>query len=223
MYVCGKPDTSFIHRTLLPYRSLVEGSEVEHLFTCDNKRARAAIEMGEQVEFMSYRSYRTVLSESVYQFVSFVLCRTESLHVPFSLLNLILDPLTSLFLAAFGCLQLHGCLYGAAWGCVTPFPSASSRLGEGVSMRVQPPFASLASVPNNALFFGTILGFQRLCSKSAELVRRREDIGNDLIGFVMLWPYYHYVLNHSERRLVMHNRTVGAALLSSCIYAVLFA
>lgn len=82
-----------------------------------------------------------------------------------------------------------------------------------------PPFGSLSSIPSNAIYFGSILGFQRLCCKSMELVRRQEDIGNDLFGFAMIWPYYHYFLNHSERRLISHNRFVGGSLILCIVYA----
>jgi hypothetical protein len=81
------------------------------------------------------------------------------------------------------------------------------------------PFGALSSIPSNAIYFGSILGFQRLCCKSMELVRRREDIGNDLFGFAMIWPYYHYFLNHSEMRLIRHNRLVGGSFVLCIIYA----
>ena len=89
--------------------------------------------------------------------------------------------------------------------------------------RAVPPFHSLSAIPSNAIFFGSILGFQRFCAKSLELIRRQEDVGNDLFGFGMIWPYYRYILNHSERRLAAHNRIVGGALLLSVVYANLLA
>jgi hypothetical protein len=85
--------------------------------------------------------------------------------------------------------------------------------------RPVPPFSSLASVPQNAIFFGSILGVQRFCCKGMELVRRQEDIFNDLFGFGMLWPYYHYLLNHSERRLILHNRVVSGSVVLAVAYA----
>ena len=50
-------------------------------------------------------------------------------------------------------------------------------------------------------------------------MRRKEDAINDIFGFAMIWPYYHYVLNHSHQRLVSHNRLVGGALVASVLYA----
>ena len=89
--------------------------------------------------------------------------------------------------------------------------------------RPVPPFGALSSVPSNAIFFGTVLGVQRFCAKSLELLRRREDIFNDLFGFGMLWPYYRCFLNHSERRLIMHNRVVGGTVGAAVLYANLLA
>lgn len=85
--------------------------------------------------------------------------------------------------------------------------------------RPVPPFYSLSAIPSNAIFFGSILGYQRLCCKSLELIRRKEDAINDLFGFVMIAPYYHYVLNHSHARLVAHNRIVGGMVAASVVYA----
>lgn len=82
-----------------------------------------------------------------------------------------------------------------------------------------PPFYSLSAIPSNALFFGCILGYQRLCSKSLELVRRQEDVFNDIFGFAMIWPYHHYCLNYSHQRLISHNRVVGGMMVTSVLYA----
>jgi hypothetical protein len=89
--------------------------------------------------------------------------------------------------------------------------------------RPVPPLSSLSAVPQNAIFFGAILGVQRFCSKSLELVRRQEDIFNDLFGFGMIWPYYHVLLSHSERRLLLHNRIVGGSVVLAVAYANLLA
>jgi hypothetical protein len=89
--------------------------------------------------------------------------------------------------------------------------------------RPVPPFSSLSSIPSNAIYFGSILGFQRFCSKGLELVRREEDVFNDVFGFGMIWPYYHFLLNHSEVRLVRHNRIVGGMVVASVCYASLLA
>jgi hypothetical protein len=89
--------------------------------------------------------------------------------------------------------------------------------------RPVPPLSSLSAVPQNAIFFGAILGVQRFCSKSLELVRRQEDIFNDLFGFGMIWPYYHFLLSHSERRLLLHNRVVGGSVVLAVAFANLLA
>jgi hypothetical protein len=146
--------------------------------------------MSYDLGFISYRRPRTVISESVYQF-------------------------------------LHGLLYGAAWGLVTPIPAvgsaaAAKEAASGI-FRPIPPFGALSAVPANAIFFGSILGFQRLCAKSLELARKQESITNELFGFGMIWPYHQYILNHSERRLRSHNRIVGGALAISVLYANLLA
>ena len=89
--------------------------------------------------------------------------------------------------------------------------------------RPVPPLSSFSAGPQNAIFFGAILGVQRFCSKSLELVRRQEDIFNDLFGFGMIWPYYHFLLSHSERRLLLHNRVVGGSVVLAVAYANLLA
>lgn len=118
---------------------------------------------------------------------------------------------------------LYGAFYGSIWGLVTPFPApgtaaAARELSTGI-FRPVPIFGALNKVPYHAIYFGSILGWQRLCCKSLELVRRQEDILNDAVGFAMIYPYYKYILNHSERRLFLHNRAVGFAVVSSILYA----
>lgn len=89
------------------------------------------------------------------------------------------------------------------------------------------PFSALSAIPSNALFFGCILGVQRLSSKSLELIRRKEDVVNDIFGLVVLLPYHRYCLaagQYSEkRRLLTHNRTVGGIIVLSVLYANLLA
>ena len=89
--------------------------------------------------------------------------------------------------------------------------------------RPVPPFGAISTLPSNAIYFGSILGFQRLCCKTLELLRRREDYVNEVFGFGMVYPYYRYILNHSERRLLRHNRIVGGTVLLSIVYANFFA
>ena len=86
--------------------------------------------------------------------------------------------------------------------------------------RPVPPFGAIFSgVQYNALSFGCILGVQRLCCKSMEMLRRKEDIANELFGFTMVYPYYHYFLNHSERRAFIHNRIVASSVALCVVYA----
>lgn len=82
-----------------------------------------------------------------------------------------------------------------------------------------PLFGALGSIPYHALYFGSLLGFQKLSAKSMELVRRQEDVWNELFGLGMLYPYYRYILNHSERRIIAHNRVVGSVVAISVVYA----
>ena len=46
---------------------------------------------------------------------------------------------------------------------------------------------------------------------------------NELVGFAAIWPYHHYLLNHSEQRLRTHNRVVGGAVVAAVLYANLLA
>jgi len=85
--------------------------------------------------------------------------------------------------------------------------------------RPVPPFGAIRSLPSTAIYFGAVLGWQRLCSKTLELLRRREDYVNEVFGFAMIYPYYQTFLNHSEKRLVRHNRFVGGAVLCAVFYA----
>jgi hypothetical protein len=54
-------------------------------------------------------------------------------------------------------------------------------------------------------------------------MRRKEDPFNDLFGFAMIYPYYTAILNHSERRLIRHNRLVGGSIIIAILYANLLA
>lgn len=82
-----------------------------------------------------------------------------------------------------------------------------------------PPFASLSMIPTNAAIFGSILGVQRIACKSLELIRRRQDVWNDVFGFAVTYRYYTFFLGSSEKRLIMHNRVVGATVAMAIIYA----
>ena len=71
--------------------------------------------------------------------------------------------------------------------------------------------------------FGTILGVQRISCKSLELLRRREDIWNDMFGFAVTYRYYVYFLASTEKRLLTHNRVVGGCVLMAVAYTNLLA
>ena len=56
-----------------------------------------------------------------------------------------------------------------------------------------------------------------------ELLRRQEDVWNDAFGLGMVYPYCRYILQHSERRFLLHNRIVGSGFVMTCMYGVFFA
>lgn len=115
---------------------------------------------------------------------------------------------------------LNGCGVGAIWGCVTPFfpPGTSDAVIRESKNGMLRPFSSLPAVGHNAMVFGGIFAVQRLSSKWLELIRGREDFYNDIAGFATVYPYYHFAIGHSERRLIAHNRALGAALAISVMY-----
>lgn len=80
------------------------------------------------------------------------------------------------------------------------------------------PLSSFRSIAHNAAIFGTIMGIQRLSSKSLELLRLREDYINDIFGFCVTYKYYDTFLASSERRLIIHNRIFGGAVLAAVAY-----
>jgi hypothetical protein len=103
---------------------------------------------------------------------------------------------------------------------VTPFYEAGSKgaleeMRTGI-YRPAPVFGSLASVPSNALIFGSLLAVQRFTCKSVELVRGRQDPWNDLVGCLFAYPYYQTFLT---KHVVLHNRIVGGSLLCAIAYA----
>lgn len=118
---------------------------------------------------------------------------------------------------------LRGSLYGAVWGLVTPFHApgsmgAAAEASTGV-FKAARPFSSFLSVGHNAAIFGSIMGIQRLSSKSLELARAKDDFYNDVFGFAVTYKYYTTFLGCTERRLVLHNRAVGAMVLAAVVYA----
>lgn len=90
--------------------------------------------------------------------------------------------------------------------------------------RAAPPFAAWKSIPSNAVLFGSILGVQRVSSKTCEFIRGGTvDMWNELFGFGVTYKYYQTFLGTSEKRLARHNCLVGGAVAMSILYASLFA
>ena len=121
---------------------------------------------------------------------------------------------------------LRGMCWGSVWGLVTPiYPphtlEAKREAATGI-FKAAPPFKSISSVPTNALAFGALLGVQRFTCRSLELVRAQEDVYNDLFGCACMYPYFRLFM-HTDRRLMLHNRAVGSALVLSVLYATLIA
>jgi hypothetical protein len=83
------------------------------------------------------------------------------------------------------------------------------------------PFSCMKSVGHNAAIIGTIMGVQRFTSKSLELIRQREDIINDLTGFVVTYKYYSYFIGSSEKRLIRHNKIFGGIAIMTVLYSAL--
>lgn len=89
--------------------------------------------------------------------------------------------------------------------------------------RAAPPFSSWSSIPSNAVLFGSILGVQRLSCKTFEMLRGKDDIWNDVVGFGATYKYYQTFLAHSDKRLLRHNRFVGAGVAMTILYASVLA
>lgn len=118
---------------------------------------------------------------------------------------------------------LIGSLYGGIFGLVTPFHApgsaqAATELRTGI-FRPAPPFSSLASVGSNAAIVGSIMGVQKLSSKTLELARQREDFYNDVFGFFVTYSYYQVFLGFTEKRFILHNRMIGSGVLCAVLYA----
>ncbi len=79
--------------------------------------------------------------------------------------------------------------------------------------------------------FGTIMGIQRLSSKSLETIRQKQDFINELFGFGVTYKYYNLFLGgvggqgkgsskyiSLDKRLIVHNRVFGIMFLSAIVY-----
>lgn len=117
---------------------------------------------------------------------------------------------------------IRGCAYGAVWGMVTPFhaPGSAGAIEEAKTgiFKAARPFSSFRSIGHNAAIFGTVMGVQRLSSKSLELIRQREDFINEIFGFGITYKYYGTFLSFSEQRLMLHNRIFGGMILAAIVY-----
>ena len=71
---------------------------------------------------------------------------------------------------------------------------------------------------HNAAIFGTIMGVQRLSSKSLELLRQKDDVINELFGFGVTYKYYNKFLGSTEEKSIVHNRIFGGIILGAFIY-----
>ncbi|KAG7338119.1 hypothetical protein IV203_034345 [Nitzschia inconspicua] len=122
----------------------------------------------------------------------------------------------------------RGCIYGAAYGLVTPFYTPGSK---GYQLEVQtgifrpaPPFASTntvatlftTTVPSYAVLMGSLLACQRASCKTLEYVRGKSDPWNDTFGYFMVVPYYQICLT---KHALWHNRIVGGIILTSLAIA----
>jgi len=79
----------------------------------------------------------------------------------------------------------------------------------------------MKSVGANAAMFASIMSVQRISSKSMEVLRYKEDILNDIFGFAVTYKYYNTFIGNTERRLVMHNRTICVGTLFAIVYTTL--
>jgi hypothetical protein len=115
---------------------------------------------------------------------------------------------------------IRGGLYGAAYGCVTPFYREGTK---GALLEAQtgifkpaPPLSQWKTIPSHALLFASLLGVHRLTTKSTEYLRGKQDYWNDVVGVTVAYPYYQAFLSTSER-LVKHNRIVGGSIIVAII------
>jgi len=117
---------------------------------------------------------------------------------------------------------IQGAIYGAIWGLVTPFhvPGSFGAITEAKTGLFQAarPFSSITAVGCNAAIFGGIMGVQSLSSKALELARRRDDFFNNLFGLGVTYKYYTFFLGSSDKRLITHNRIIGAGAVISILY-----
>lgn len=111
--------------------------------------------------------------------------------------------------------------FGTSLLTVSPLTLWATEAATGV-FKPAAPFSSLRSVPSNAAIFGTILCVQQLSASSLELIRRKQDMWNDVVGFAVTYTYYNTFLAKTEKRLLMHNRVVGATVLMAVVYANVF-
>ena len=115
---------------------------------------------------------------------------------------------------------IRGSLYGAAYGCVTPFyaPGTEGAIAESRTgiFKPAPVLSQWRTIPSHSLLFGTLLGVQRLACKTAELLRGKQDPWNDAVGVGVAYPYYQSFLATNER-MAIHNRVVGGGIVLAIV------
>jgi len=89
--------------------------------------------------------------------------------------------------------------------------------------RPAPPFSSVQSVISNAAIVGSLMGIYGWSSSTMEVARRKSDVWNSVFACGTTYSYYRFFLgSNNERRLIMHNKVVASACLSSVVYANFF-
>jgi len=117
-----------------------------------------------------------------------------------------------------------GLFYGGVWGMVTPFhpvgsPGAFAEK-KGI-FKPAPPFSSISSIGSNAAICASLMGIHKLSSQGIGFARQREDLFNDIFGFFVSYRYYSFFLGSTEKRLIFHNRAIGAGTVLTLFYSFL--
>ena len=84
-----------------------------------------------------------------------------------------------------------------------------------------PPFSSISSIGSNAAICASLMGIHKLSSQGIGYARQREDLFNDIFGFFVSYRYYSFFLGSTEKRLIFHNRAIGAGTVLTLFYSFL--
>lgn len=161
-------------------------------------------------------------SKGLHQFYFWVRCRGSTAGdkcctyatMPSNQLGTAKGPKTAVSESVHG--FLTGLTYGAIWGLVSPFPYTQGK--PGGAFRPAPPFSSIRGVWFNAAIFGPLFGVTSFFRSGMALMRGTDDLLNDVFGLGVAAGYYNNFLAN-EKRLILHNRAVGAVLLGGVLYA----